>query len=539
VNQTETYDVIVVGAGSAGCVLAARLTEDPGVRVLLLEAGGDDRVDEIQIPAAFSKQFRTRLDWGYSTQEQKHAQGRRLYWPRGKVLGGSSSMNAMIYIRGSRRDYDEWAALTGDPAWSYEAVLPYFRRSEDNVRGASAYHGVGGPLRVEEQRSPHPWTLAFLDAAVAAGLPPNPDFNGAEQEGSGLFQVTQRRGRRWSTASAFLRPALDRPALTVRTHALATRVLVEHGRAVGVEYRADGVTQRARAEHQVILSGGAVNSPQLLLLSGIGPAPHLRDVGIDVVQDLPGVGAGLQDHPAVPVIRRAVGSSLMDAESLRNIADYYLRRRGMLTSNVGEGGAFFRSRPELEAPDLQFHFAPAKFWAQALYEMDEHAMTIGVTLVRVASRGFVRLRSADPTWAPAIDGGYLEADEDLEALVEGVRRAREVLGGTALEGIVREEWLPGVDVRDDDALREAVRGGVESLYHPVSSCRMGTDDLSVVDPQLRVHGLEGLRVVDASVMPTLVRGNTNAPTIMIAERGADLIRGRAPAASEEVAGATA
>jgi choline dehydrogenase len=529
VDQSETYDVVVVGAGSAGCVLAARLTEDPGVRVLLREAGGDDRVDEIQIPAAFSKQFRTHLDWGYSTEEQKHAQGRRLYWPRGKALGGSSSMNAMIYIRGSRHDYDEWSELTGDRAWAYEAVLPYFKRSEDNVRGASRYHGIGGPLRVEEQRSPHAWTHLFLDASAEAGLAPNPDFNGPDQEGSGAYQVTQRRGQRWSTASAFLRPVLGRPNLTVRTHALTTRVLVEHGRAVGVEYRAGGVPHRARAEREVLLCGGAVNSPQLLLLSGIGPAPHLRDVGIDVVHDLPGVGQGLQDHPAIPVVRRAVGTSLMDAESLRNVADYYLRRRGMLTSNVGEGGAFFRSRPDLPAPDLQFHFAPVKFWAQALYEIDEHAMTIGVTLVRVASRGSVRLRSADPTWAPAIDGGYLAEDEDVEALVEGVRRARDVLDGSALRRVVREEWSPGADLRSDDALREAVRGGIETLYHPVSSCRMGTDDLAVVDPQLRVHGLEGLRVVDASVMPTLVRGNTNAPTIMIAERAADLVAGHTPA----------
>ena len=527
-DQTETFDVIVIGAGSAGCVMAARLTEDPGVRVLLLEAGGDDRVDEVQIPAAFSKQFRTKLDWGYSTEEQKHAQGRRLYWPRAKVLGGCSSMNAMIYIRGSHHDYDEWARVTGDPSWAYEAVLPYFRRSEDNVRGASRYHGVGGPLRVEEQRSPHPWTHAFLEAAAAAGMEPNPDFNGPEQEGSGLYQVTQRRGQRWSTASAFLRPALGRPNLTLRTHALTTRVLVEGDRAVGVEYRADGGTHRARADHEVVLSGGAVNSPQLLLLSGIGPAPHLRDIGVDVVHDLPGVGLGLQDHPAVAVIRRATGRSLMSAEAPRHVADYYLRRRGPLTSNVGEGGAFFRSRPELEAPDLQFHFAPAKFWAQALYEIDEDAMTIGVTLVHVASRGAVRLRSADPTRVPAIDGGYLSEEQDLEALVAGVRRARDVLGGAALEGVVRDEFLPGDGARSDDELREAVRAGVETLYHPVSSCRMGTDDLAVVDPELRVHGLHGLRVVDASVMPTLVRGNTNAPTIMIAERAADLVAGRTP-----------
>jgi choline dehydrogenase len=540
VDQSETYDYVVVGAGSAGCVLAARLSEDPSVRVLLLEAGGDDRVDEIMIPAAFSKQFRTRLDWGYSTQEQKHAQGRRLYWPRGKALGGSSSMNAMIYIRGARQDYDEWAALTGDASWSYDAVLPYFRRSEDNVRGESQYHGAGGPLRVEEQRSPHPWTLAYLDDAAAAGLTPNPDFNGAQQEGSGLYQVTQRRGRRWSAAAAFLRPALGRPNLTLRTHALTTRVLLEGDgstRAVGVEYRAGGATHRPRAEREVLLCGGAINSPQLLLLSGIGPAPHLRDVGVDVAHDLPGVGQGLQDHPALPVVVPThAGSSLMDAERPRHLADYYLRRRGPLTSNIGEGGAFFRSREDLPAADLQFHFAPVKFWAQALYEVDEHALTLAVTLVRVASRGSIRLRSADPTWAPAIDGGYLEQEEDLEALVAGLRRAREVLAGPALQGVVGAEWLPGDGVRGDDELREAVRSGVESLYHPVSSCRMGTDDLAVVDPQLRVHGVEGLRVVDASVMPTLLRGNTNAPTIMIAERAADLVTGRRPAPALAAAG---
>ena len=527
-DQAETYDVIVVGAGSAGCVLAARLTEDPSLRVLLLEAGGDDRVDDVRIPVAFSRQFRTRLDWGYSTDEQKHASGRRLYWPRAKVLGGCSSMNAMIYIRGSRLDYDDWAVLTSDPSWAYRAALPYFRRSEDNVRGASLYHGVGGPLRVEEQRSPHPWTFAFLDAAAAAGIPPNPDFNGAQHEGSGLYQVTQRRGRRWSTASAFLRPALDRPNLTVRLHALTTRVLVEGRRAVGVEYRADGAVRRARAQREVLLSGGAVNSPQLLMLSGIGPAPHLRDVGIDVIHDLPGVGRGLQDHPAVPVVVTTGPGSLLDAERLRHLASYSLRRRGPLTSNVGEGGAFLRSRPALPAPDLQLHFAPVKFWAQARYEVDEHAMTIGVTLVHVASRGSIRLRSTDPTWAPAIDPGYLEDDADVEALVAGVRRVREVFDATALRRIGRGERLPGAGVTGEDALRAAVRDGVESLYHPASSCRMGVDDLAVVDPELRVHGVEGLRVVDASVMPTLVRGNTNAPTIMISERAADLVAGRAP-----------
>ena len=525
----ERYDYIVVGAGSAGCVLAARLTEEPGARVLLLEAGGDDRVDEIKIPAAFSKQFRTRLDWGYSTESQKHAQGRRLYWPRGKALGGSSSMNAMIYIRGSRHDYDEWATLTGDESWSYANVLPYFLRSEDNARGESSYHGTGGPLHVEEQRSPHPWTRAFLSDVAAAGHAPNADFNGAQQDGSGLYQVTQKRGQRWSTAVGFLRPAMHRPGLTVTTHALTTRVLVGAGRAVGVEYRHDGATSTAYADAEVLLCGGAINSPQLLMLSGIGPSPHLRDVGVDVVHDLPGVGEGVQDHPAMPLICRAHGSSLKDAESTRQVADYYLRRRGMLTSNVGEGGSFFRSRPDLDAVDLQYHFAPVKFFGQGYYDPDEHAMTLAVTLVRVASRGSIRLRSNDPTWAPAIDGGYLREDEDLEALVAGTRHAREVVQGESLGRVVTGEWLPGRDVESADDLRDAVRGNIESLYHPVSSCRMGTDDASVVDSSLRVHGVSGLRVVDASVMPTLVRGNTNAPTIMIAERAAEMIRGRAPA----------
>ena len=524
----ERYDYVIVGAGSAGCVLAARLTEDPSVTVLLLEAGGDDRVDAITIPAAFSKQFRTKLDWGYATDSQKHAQGRRLYWPRGKSLGGSSSMNAMIYVRGSRHDYDEWADLTGDTRWSYDSVLPHFRRSEDNSRGESTYHGTGGPLHVEEQRSPHPWTRAFLSDVAAAGHRPNRDFNGPEQDGSGLYQVTQKRGRRWSTAVGFLRPAMARPGLTVRTHALTTRVVLEAGRAVGVEYRHDGATRTAYVDAEVLLCGGAVNSPQLLMLSGIGPSPHLRDMGIAVEHDLPGVGEGLQDHPAMPLICQATGSSLKDAETSRQVADYYVRKRGMLTSNVGEAGSFFRSRPDLDVVDLQYHFAPVKFFGQGFYDPDEHALTLAVTLVRVASRGSLRLRSTDPTWAPAIDGGYLREDEDVEALVAGLRHAREVVSGGALGRIVTGEWLPGRDVQSHDDLREAVRGGVESLYHPVSSCRMGVDDLAVVDSELRVHGVVGLRVIDASVMPTLVRGNTNAPTIMIAERAAALLTGPVP-----------
>ena len=526
----DEYDVVVVGAGSAGCALAGRLTEDPSLRVLLLEAGGSDDVLEVQVPAALYKVWRTRRDWNYTTEPQPGLGGRGLFWPRGKLLGGSSSINAMIYIRGAAADYDEWADLTGDPSWSYESVLPLFRRMEDNARGADRFHGTGGPLRVEDPRSPHVWSRAAVQSAVAAGYPRNDDFNGAEQEGVGLYQLTQKRGRRWSAADAYLHPALGRPNLTVLTGALTTRVLVSGGRATGVEYRRGERLHTAHAAAEVVLAGGAVNSPQLLMLSGIGPGGHLREVGVDVVHDLPGVGGGLQDHPLVPVIwHTRGGKSLFRAESPSGYARWFGARRGPLTSNLAEAGLFTRSRPDLDAPDLQYHFLPVKFWRQAEVDPDVDAFTAAAVLVRVHSRGSVRLRSADPTWAPAIDAGYLTDERDLDALVCGVEKAREIASVGPLAAVLDREWSPGGTVHTRDGLRQAVRDTLESLYHPVSSCRMGTDDSSVVDSSLRVHGVEGLRVVDASVMPTLVRGNTNAPTIMIAERAADLIAGRTPA----------
>ncbi|NEM08648.1 GMC family oxidoreductase N-terminal domain-containing protein [Geodermatophilus normandii] len=523
----QDFDVVVVGAGSAGCTLAARLSEDPSARVLLLEAGGSDDVLEVQVPAAMYKVWRTRRDWNYTTEPQPGLGGRGLFWPRGKLLGGSSSINAMIYIRGAAADYDEWAQLTGDPSWSYASVLPLFRRMEDNARGADCFHGVGGPLRVEDLRSPHAWTRAVVGSALEAGHPRNDDFNGATQEGVGQYQVTQRRGRRWSAADAYLRPALERPNLTVLTGALTTRVLLSGGRATGVEYRRGGQTHTAYAAGEVVLSGGAVNSPQLLMLSGIGPAAHLREVGVDVVHDLPGVGGGLQDHPLVPVIWNVrSGKSLLRAESPSGYARWFAARRGPLSSNLAEAGLFTRSRPDLDQPDLQYHFLPVKFWRQAEVDPDVDAFTAAAVLVHVHSRGSVRLRSADPTWAPAIDAGYLTDERDLDALVTGVEKAREIAAVGPLASVLAEEWSPGGPVRTREGLRQSVRDTLESLYHPVSSCRMGTDGDSVVDPQLRVRGVEGLRVVDASVMPTLVRGNTNAPTIMIAERAADLLAGR-------------
>ncbi|WP_232806860.1 GMC family oxidoreductase [Geodermatophilus chilensis] len=526
-NGAEEYDVVVVGAGSAGCALAGRLSEDPSLRVLLLEAGGSDDVLEVQVPAALYKTWRTRRDWNYTTEPQPGLGGRRLFWPRGKLVGGSSSINAMIYVRGAAADYDEWAELTGDPSWSYEHVLPLFRRMEDNARGADRFHGVGGPLRVEDPRSPHAWSRAAVASAVAAGHPRNDDFNGATPEGAGLYQLTQRRGRRWSAADAYLHPAAGRPNLTVRTGALTTRVLISGGRATGVEYRSGGQLHTAHAAAEVVLAGGAVNSPQLLMLSGIGPGAHLREVGVDVVHDLPGVGGGLQDHPLVPVVwHTRSGRSLFRAESPSGYARWFGARRGPLTSNLAEAGLFTRSRPDLHEPDLQYHFLPVKFWRQAEVDPDVDAFTAAAVLVRVHSRGSVRLRSADPTWAPAIDAGYLADERDLDALVCGVEKAREIASAGPLAAVLAEEWSPGGTVHTRDGLRQAVRDTLESLYHPVSSCRMGTDDDAVVDPQLRVHGVDGLRVVDASVMPTLVRGNTNAPTIMIAERAADLITGR-------------
>ncbi|GAB5535652.1 MAG: GMC family oxidoreductase N-terminal domain-containing protein [Rubricoccaceae bacterium] len=516
-------DYVIVGAGSAGCVLANRLSANPEVSVLLLEAGGKDTQAPIHIPAAFSKLFQTEADWNYRTVPQEHAAGRDLYWPRGKVLGGSSSINAMIYIRGHHADYDGWAA-EGCEGWSYADVLPYFKRSEDSNEGASAYHGVGGPMPVTEPRSPSPFSLAFVEAATQAGHPRNDDFNGAEQEGAGLYALTQAGGRRASTASTFLKAARRRPNLTVETGAHATRVLIRNGRATGVEIFQNGEVRAIDAAKEVILCGGAINSPQLLMLSGIGPADHLAHHGVAVVADRAGVGQNLHDHPIVGVhYRFREPISLLGAEGLKSIARYLILRDGMLSSNVAEAGLFVRTRGEERIPNVQFHVAPTLFKDHGLVPMTEHGFSLGPTLVRPRSRGALTLASSDPFDHPHIDPNYLADPADAAALVAGIRIAREIVAQPALDSFRGEEIRPSASATTDTDLDAYVRETCETLYHPVGTCRMGADDDSVVDLDLRVRGVDGLRVVDASIMPTIPNGNTNAPVLMIAEKAADRI----------------
>jgi choline dehydrogenase len=530
------YDYVIVGAGSAGCVLALRLTENPSTRVLLLEAGPPDDAEEIRMPVALNLLFQSTYDWDFRTVPQERAGGRVIYWPRGRVLGGSSSINAMIYIRGNRHDYDSWRDDYGCTGWGYTDVMPYFRRAECNSRGADAYHGGTGPLSVSDLVFQSSLSKAFVGSAQECGLPANDDFNGPEQDGAGFYQVTQRDGRRCSAADAYLRPAMARPNLEVKTDARATKVVIEGGRAAGVRYLERGTEETAYAQAEVILSAGAVGSPHLLMLSGIGPADHLREAGIGVVVDSPGVGANLSDHPVVPALWRTPDvAGLWEKADLKNLLRWRLRHSGPLTSNVAESGGFSRTRPELPAPDLQWHALPTPFLDQGLADPQTRAFTLLITLLDVGSRGRVWLRSADPRHKPAIDPAYLSDSTDVEPLVEGVRMAREFAAAGPLAKACTEELAPGPGVHTDAEVREFIRHALSTLYHPVGTCAMGGDSrlavsriTSVVDPECRVRGVGGLRVVDASVMPIVPRGNTNAPTIAIAERAADLIAGRAP-----------
>jgi choline dehydrogenase len=480
---------------------------------------------EVRIPAAFSKLFKTPLDWAYETEPQAGLAGRRLFWPRGKMLGGSSSMNAQMHVRGNRADYDAWAAL-GNDGWSYEDVLPYFRRSEHNERGPSSYRGTGGPLNVSSLRDANPMTHAFLEAAQQVGIERSVDVHGARQDGVDYTQVTQKRGRRWSSADAYLRPAMRRGNLTVATGAHATRVLFDGRRAVGVEYVRGARRESARAAREVVVAGGAINSPQLLMLSGVGPAAHLREHGIDVVVDSPGVGQHLQDHLASGFIvyaKRPV--TLVAAESLPNLLRYLVLRRGMLTSNVAEACAFVRSSPDLPAPDLELIFAPVPFMEHGLVKPPGHGLTIGAVLLQPRSLGSIALRSPNPLDPPRIDPRYLSdpSGEDARLLAVGTRLAQRVMRSPALAAFAGAPMLPDREPQTDEDLETLVRQHAESLYHPVGTCRMGTDSFAVVDSRLRVRGLERLRVVDASVMPQIIRGHPNSPTVMIAEKAAAML----------------
>lgn len=509
---------VIVGAGSAGCVLAARLSENPSVNVVLIEAGGPDTAQEIHIPAAFPQLFKSEFDWDLTSEPEPGLAGRRVYLPRGKMLGGSSSMNAMVYIRGNRLDYDGWAE-DGAEGWSFNDVLPYFRRSECNERGEDQYHGKFGPLSVCEGRSRNPLMDAFVQAGVEAGYRANPDFNGEAQDGVGLFQNTQRNGMRCSAAVAYLHPAMSRPNLRVITGALATRILFEGGRASGVEIAVHGELQQIHAETEVILASGAYNSPQLLMLSGIGPAADLAALQIPVRLDLP-VGIGLQDHPMTLMSWYTDTETLMTAATAENVAKLTTEGRGPLTSNIGEAGGFFRTRDGLPAPDVQFHAAPVMFYEEGMGIPTAHAFGFGPCVLKPTSRGKLSLRSAKPGSKPRITHNYFATEEDRNSIIEGIRIALNIAKQPALRSHIKgEHQVPKSDSKAD--IWNYVQQYTHTVYHPTSTCSIGT----VVDSELRVKGVDGLRVVDASVMPSVVRGNTNAPTIMIAERASDLIRG--------------
>ena len=527
------HDYIVVGAGSAGCVLAARLSEDPSTRVLLLEAGGRDSNPWIHIPVGYFKTMHhPATDWCYRTEPEPQLDGRSLDWPRGKVLGGSSSINGLLYVRGQAQDFDHWRQL-GNAGWSFDDVLPYFIRAEDQQRGPNEWHGTGGPLAVSDMRVRRDVCDAFIAGAEEIGIPRNDDINGAQQEGAGYFQLTARNGRRWSTAVGYLRPARRRPNLHTVTRAHVHRLRFDGGRAVGVRYAVGADVREARARSEVLLCAGAIGSPQILQLSGVGPGEMLRGHGIESVHDLPGVGENLQDHLQLRAVYKCTRPTLNDEVNnpIRKAligVEYLLKRSGPMSMGASQVYAFARTRPELETPDIQFHFQPlsADKPGEGLHRYS--AFTSSVCQLRPESRGRIRIKHPDPYAYPAIEPNYLATALDRATAVAGLRTTRAITQSRAMRPFVSEELLPGPQARTDEELLEAARAIAQTIYHPVGTCAMGQGPNAVVDERLRVRGVGGLRVVDASVMPVITSGNTNAPTIMIAEKAADMIRADAP-----------
>jgi choline dehydrogenase len=530
-EAAESFDYVIVGAGAAGCVLANRLSANPKHRVLVLEAGGPDTSPWIRIPAGFTKTLvDPKVNWCYQTTPDEGTANRSIWYPRGKTLGGSSSINGHLYVRGQRHDYDHWAQL-GNRGWGYGDVLPFFRKAETREGGDPEFRGTDGPLQIQDPRDPAELLHLMVDAVQQCGVPKNPDYNGWDQEGCGLYQNMMKHGRRWSAADAYLKPAMARPNLKVVTHALAEQVLLEGRRAIGVAYRRAGKREVAQARVEVILAGGAVNSPQLLQLSGVGPAELLRRHGIEVCHALPGVGRNLRDHIIARISVRAKGIRTINERAhglplALEIAKYFLFRKGILTMAPGQGYAFTRSRPELEAPDLQFAFAPAtyadvKMGAAAVER--EPGMTCGGFQLRPESQGTLEIVSADPAMPPSIRPNYLADEIDRRSAIAAGRQARAFLKAPVLKPYYEHETVPGPAVESDDEWLDYVRQNGGTTYHPIGSCKMGQDEMAVVDHELRVRGLERLRVVDASIMPTMSSGNTYAPTNMIAEKGADLV----------------
>ena len=529
----KEFDYIIVGGGSAGCVLAARLSKDPDISVLLVEAGDRDRNILFHWPAGFAKMTTGIASWGWSTVPQRHMQGREIWFTQAKVIGGGSTINAQIYTRGNARDYDAWADDEDCEGWSYREVLPYFRRAEANERFNDDFHGIDGPLGVSMPRATLPVCDAFIRAAQEYGIPYNPDFNGQRQSGAGFYQLTQKDARRSSTAVAYLHPVETRSNLTVATGIQVQRITLEKGRATGIEMVLKGVRQTVHANNEVVVSSGSIGSPRLLMLSGIGPADHLKSIGIEVVHDLPGVGSNLQDHIDVCTIAELTGPYSYDGwdrmhKTIWAGIQYLLFRSGPVAASLFETGAFWYADEGARSPDIQFHLGQGSGIEKGIVKINGAGITLNSAFMRPRSRGTVRLANADPSSAPLIDPNYWSDPYDLDMALRGLAMAREILAQPALSGFVRKEVLPGPACRGRDELFKYVCRMAKTDHHPVGTCKMGKDDMAVVDPRLRVRGIPGLRICDASIMPRINSSNTNAPTIMIGEKGADLILGKQP-----------